>query len=81
MKLIERLKAPTPKFFQVLRNIGLVLAAAGGALLAAPIALPIGLVTVAGYITVAGGVMTAVSQAAVEEDSGGQAKQKSGGGT
>lgn len=66
MKLIERMKAPTPKFFRVLRNIGLALAAAGGALLAAPIALPAAVITVAGYITVAGGVMTAVSQTAVE---------------
>ena len=59
MKLIERLRAPTPKFFRVLRNIGLVLAAAGGSLLAAPIALPAAVITIAGYITVAGGVMTA----------------------
>ena len=66
MKLIERLKAPTPKFFRVLRNVGLALAAAGGALLTAPIALPVAVITVAGYITVAGGVITAVSQTAVD---------------
>jgi uncharacterized membrane protein HdeD (DUF308 family) len=66
MNIVERMKAPTPKFFRVLRNIGLALAAAGGALLAAPIALPAAIVTVAGYITVAGGVMTAVSQTAVD---------------
>jgi uncharacterized membrane protein HdeD (DUF308 family) len=66
MKLAERLKAPTPKFFRVLRNVGLVLAAAGGALLTAPVALPVAVVTVAGYLTVAGGVMTAVSQSAVD---------------
>lgn len=65
MKLIERLKAPTPKFFRMLRNVGLALAAAGGALLTAPISLPVAVVTVAGYLTVAGGVMTAVSQSAV----------------
>ncbi len=66
MKLAERLKAPTPKFFRVLRNVGLILAAAGGALLTAPVALPVAVVTVAGYLTVAGGVMTAVSQSAVD---------------
>jgi hypothetical protein len=65
MNLIERAKAPTPKFFKVLRNIGLTLAAAGGVLLAAPVALPAGIIAVAGYLTVAGGVMTAVSQTAV----------------
>jgi ABC-type xylose transport system permease subunit len=65
MNLLERAKAPTPKFFKVLRNIGLTLAAAGGALMAAPIALPAGIITIAGYLAVAGGVMTAVSQTAV----------------
>jgi hypothetical protein len=64
--IVQRLKAPTPKFFRVLRNIGLALAAVGGALLAAPVALPAAIITVAGYITVAGGVMTAVSQTAVD---------------
>jgi uncharacterized membrane protein HdeD (DUF308 family) len=77
MKLIERMKAPTPKFFRVLRNVGLALAAAGGALLAAPIALPAAIITVAGYITVAGGVMTAVSQTAVEVET--DAKADDGG--
>mgnify|MGYP004704973545 CR=1 FL=1 len=41
MKLIKRAQAPTPKFFKVLRNIGLALAAMGGTILAAPIALPV----------------------------------------
>jgi uncharacterized membrane protein YeiH len=65
MKLKERVKAPTPKFFRVLRTIGLGLAATGGALLAAPVALPATLVAMAGYLTVVGGVMSAVSQTAV----------------
>ncbi len=69
MKLIQRIKAPTPKFFRVLRNVGLALAAAGGALLASPIVLPAAIVTVAGYLTVAGAVVSAVSQTAVEDES------------
>ena len=68
MNLIERIKAPTPKFFKTVRAIGLVLAAAGGAILASPITLPIALTAVAGYLIVAGSVATAVSQAAVEND-------------
>lgn len=67
MSVVERLCAPTPKFFKKLRTIGLILAAAGGAIIAAPAVLPAGLVTAAGYIIVAGSVATAVSQAAVEE--------------
>ncbi|MFZ2906266.1 MAG: hypothetical protein WAZ98_08695 [Cyclobacteriaceae bacterium] len=66
MKLKERLQAPTPKFFRVLRNIGIALAAAGGVILTAPISLPVAVVTLGGYLTVAGGVMTAVSQSAVD---------------
>lgn len=62
------MQAPTPKFFKVLRNIGLALAAASGALLAAPVALPAAVVTLAGYLAVAGTVVTAVSQTAVVKD-------------
>ena len=63
MKLIDRLKAPTPKFFRVLRNVGVGLAAAGGILVASPIAIPALVVTIGGYMIVAGSVATAVSQA------------------
>jgi uncharacterized membrane protein HdeD (DUF308 family) len=62
MKLVERAKAPTPKFFKVLRNVGLVLAAIGGTILAAPISLPVVVTSVGGYLVVAGGVASAVSQ-------------------
>ena len=62
MNIIKRVKAPTPKFFKVLRNIGLALAAIGGTILAAPIALPVVVITIGGYVAVAGGVLSAVSQ-------------------
>jgi uncharacterized membrane protein HdeD (DUF308 family) len=68
MNIIKRVKAPTPKFFKVLRNIGLVLAAIGGTILAAPIVLPIMVTTVAGYMAVAGGVVSAVSQLTTSEE-------------
>ena len=61
-KIINRAKAPTPKFFKVLRNIGLALAAVGGTILAAPIALPVVVTSIGGYLAVAGGVVSAVSQ-------------------
>ena len=67
MKIIERYKKPTPKFFRVLRNIGIALATAGGAIIAAPIAIPATVVTIATYMTVAGTVATAVSQAVVSD--------------
>ena len=67
-KIISRAKAPTPKFFKVLRNIGLTFAAVGGTILAAPIALPAIVTTIGGYLAVAGGVATAVSQLTTEKD-------------
>ena len=62
MNIIKRVKYPTPKFFKVLRNIGLALAAVGGTILAAPVALPVVITTIGGYVAVAGGVISAVSQ-------------------
>lgn len=66
LTLMERLTAPTSKFFKAIRTVGICLAAVGGAIIAAPVALPAAIVTVAGYLTVAGSVMTAVAQATVE---------------
>ena len=68
MKLVKRVQAPTPKFFKVLRNVGLVLAAIGGTILAAPISLPIVITSVGGYLVVAGGVASAVSQLTTIQD-------------
>ena len=62
MNLMNRVKAPTPKFFKVLRTVGSALAAIGGTLLAAPVALPVAITTIAGYLAVTGGVISAVSQ-------------------
>jgi len=68
-KIINRAKAPTPKFFKVLRNVGLALAAVEGTILAAPVALPVAIVSFGGYIAVAGGVISAVSQLTTTDDS------------
>jgi hypothetical protein len=65
-QVLDRITQPTPRFFKRLRNVGIVLASVAGAVLAAPIALPIAVITAAGYLTVAGGVLTAVSQMTVE---------------
>jgi len=72
MNVVQRAKAPTPKFFKILRTIGLALLAVSGSIIAAPVALPAAVVTIAGYSAVAGGVLSAVSQITVDE----QAKKK-----
>ena len=61
-KILNRVSAPIPKFFKVLRTVGLTLAAVGGTILAAPVALPTIVITLGGYVAVAGGVLTAASQ-------------------
>jgi hypothetical protein len=68
MNVIDRVKAPTPKFFKVLRTIGISLAAAGGAILASPISLPAGIVSMGGYLLASGSVLGAVSQTTVEDN-------------
>lgn len=68
MNIIERVKAPTPKFFRVLRRIGLALLGISGTIVAAPVLLPAAVVTAAGYVAVAGGVLSAVSQITVDDE-------------
>ena len=69
MNIAKRAKAPTPKFFKILRTIGLALLGISGSVMAAPVALPAAVVTAAGYLAVAGGVMSAVSQVTVQDSS------------
>lgn len=72
MNFIKRVQTPSPKFFRVLRNVGLALAAVGGTILTSPIALPVVVVSIGGYLAVAGGVVSAVSQLTTEKDDGTQ---------
>lgn len=62
------MKCPTPPFFKKLRAVGIGLAAVGGVLIASPVALPVAVVTIGGYLIVAGSVATVVSQTAIEEN-------------
>lgn len=67
-KIISRAIAPTPPFFKKVRNVGLILAAIAATVLNAPIALPAIVLKIAGYVAVASGVASAVSQTAVTSD-------------
>lgn len=67
MNIVERAKAPTPKFFKVLRSIGMALLAISGSIIAAPVVLPVGVVSIAGYAALAGGVISVISQITVDE--------------
>jgi len=59
------MQRPTPKFFQILRNIGVAMAAVSAAVVESHVALPSIVTNMAGYLAVAGNVMGAVSQSAV----------------
>jgi hypothetical protein len=67
LNIAQRVQLPTPPFFKKLRTIGLVLATVSGTLATLPFALPVVITQIAGYLAVAGGVLTAVSQTAVED--------------
>lgn len=64
---LKRAGKKTPPFFKKLRLAGLILGAVGATVLAAPIALPALVVTIAGYVATTGAVITAVSQAAMAD--------------
>ncbi|MDP9955171.1 ABC-type long-subunit fatty acid transport system fused permease/ATPase subunit [Epilithonimonas hungarica] len=67
-KVIERIQEPTPRFFKMIRNIGLLLTAVSGVIATAPVSLPAIMTTVAGYLAVAGGIASAISQTAIHRD-------------
>lgn len=68
MTIVERVKAPTPKFFRILRSIGLALLGISGSIVAAPVVVPVAVTTAAGYLAVAGGVISAISQITVDTE-------------
>lgn len=68
MNVVDRALAPTPKWFKVLRTIGIALASVGGAIIASPVALPVGLVSAAGYLVLGGSIISVVSQTAVKSE-------------
>jgi hypothetical protein len=70
--LKERFNEPTPPFFKKIRNAGIILAAAGGAILAAPVTLgasiPAAILSIGTYLTLAGSVAATVAQAATTKE-------------
>jgi hypothetical protein len=68
MNIYERAKAPTPKFFRILRAIGLILAGMGGVLLSSPILLPAFFENLGGYMVLSGGLISAISQVTVDDE-------------
>jgi len=68
MNLAERVLAPTPKWFKILRTVGIALASVGGIIIASPVALPVGIVSAAGYLILGGSIISVVSQTGVKTE-------------
>jgi len=68
LTIAQRVVAPTPKFFRLLRTIGVVVGLVGASILASPVALPAVVVTVGGYLALAGSIVTGLSQTAVGKE-------------
>ncbi|MFN3021991.1 hypothetical protein ACK1KB_13590 [Chryseobacterium sp. TY3] len=77
LNLVDRVLEPTPKWFRIVRNLGLALSAVGGVLVAAPVALPAAVVTVGGYLLLGGSIIGAVSQTAISSEEYGEKSRKS----
>ena len=75
MNVVERALAPTPKWFKILRTVGIALATIGGTIIAAPVALPVGLVSAAGYLVLGGSIISVVSQTAVKSEEAPEPKE------
>lgn len=68
LNLVERVKAPTPKWFKIIRTVGITLTAVGGAILTAPVTLPATILAVGGYLILGGTVATAIAQTAMQTE-------------
>lgn len=77
LNLVSRIQEPTPKWFRIVRNLGLALSAVGGVLVAAPVALPATVIAVGGYLLLGGTIIGAVSQTAVSAEEYGDKNRKS----
>lgn len=68
MSLEQRWKAPTPKFWKRVQKVAITVGAIAGVIIAAPITLPVAVITVAGYVATAGTVAATLSQLTIENN-------------
>jgi len=67
MKIKDRIRKKSPKLFQRITNVCVIVGAVGGVLLSAPISLPLAITSLAGYMVVAGSIGASVSKLTVED--------------
>jgi hypothetical protein len=67
--LKKRWNSKTPQFWKKVQRIAILVGAVAGTIIAAPIALPAAVITVAGYAVAVGTAVATVSQFTVEDKS------------
>ena len=68
MTLVQRWKAPTPKFWKKVQRVAITLGAVAGVIITAPVSIPATIITVAGYVATAGTVAATLSQLTVDNN-------------
>ena len=66
-EVIKRWKSETPSFWKKVQRLGLIAGGLGTVIIASPIALPAAIVSIGGYLTLAGSVAATLSQLTVED--------------
>lgn len=66
-ELKSRWNGVTPKFWKKVQRIGIIAGSIGGVIVASPVALPVALVTLSGYLLLAGSVTATLAQLTVEK--------------
>ena len=66
MSIKQRWSAKTPKFWKKVQRVAITIGAIAGVIIAAPITLPVAVVTVASYAITVGTVAATLSQLTVE---------------
>lgn len=64
--IVKRMKRPTPRFFQQVRNVSLGTAGIGISILLAPFSLSAGVLHAGGYLLLSGVLAAMISQTAVK---------------
>jgi hypothetical protein len=67
MKLKDRWNSESPRLFKNIIKIGLSVGAVGIGILASPVTLPIGIVTLGGYLATTGVIASAVAKLTVQK--------------
>ena len=68
MSIKQRWCAKTPRFWKKVQKISILIGAVAGVIIAAPITLPVAVVTVASYAITVGTVAATLSQLTVENN-------------